>query len=167
MVLIRTYESGDFTAVVDLVARFRVELARFKGREKEPNLDAARDELGCYISSKNVLYPTWVAISDDGKLIGYFVCKVSEDVVWAESMYVLPDHRREGIATALFEKGEKLAKQHGNETLYNWIHPNNDGIIRFLQQKGYTVLNLLEVRKQFKDEPIRTKVEINGQNYDY
>ncbi len=164
---IRTYETGDFTAVVDLIARFRVELAKFKGREKEPNLDAARDELECYISSKNVSYPIWVAINDVGKLLGYFVCKVLEDIVWAESIYILPEHRRKGIATALYEKGEGLAKEQANETLYNWIHPNNDGIIRFLQKMGYTVLNLLEVRKRFKDETLRTKIEINGQSYDY
>ncbi len=55
-------------------------------------------------------YPIFVAEVEENIIAGYLVCKVCEDIVWAESLYVLPEYRRRGIASLLFNEAEKLSK---------------------------------------------------------
>ena len=49
----------------------------------------------------------------------------------------------------------------GEDTVYNFVHPNNEGMIRFLASKGYTVLNMIEVRKPYKGEKLTTTISPN------
>ncbi len=113
-------------------------------------MDMAKEELQDYIDNK---YPIFIVKDKENKVVGYLVCKVEEDIVWAESLYVLPEYRRRGgIASLLFNEAEKLAEKLGSDTVYNWVHPNNDRIIKFLEKRGYDVLNLIEIRKSWKDE---------------
>ena len=64
-------------------------------------------------------------------------------------------------------KAEELAASYGEETVYNYVHPNNDGIIAFLKSRGYDVLNLIEVRKPYQGETLRTKVRVGEHEFDY
>ena len=93
----------------------------------------------------------FVALVDE-KYVGYMVCRIKDDVVWVESIYIKEKYRRFGVATALHDKAEKFAETYGNETVYNYVHPNNHRVIEFLRKCGYTVLNLIEIRKQYKCE---------------
>jgi hypothetical protein len=52
-------------------------------------------------------------------------------------------------------------------TLYNRIHPNNDVIITFLRCRGYTVINLIEVRKSLPGEDLIQKVKVDCDEFDY
>ncbi|MBN2769224.1 MAG: GNAT family N-acetyltransferase, partial [Spirochaetes bacterium] len=143
MINIRAYEEKDKAHIPQLIAFFRMELARLKEMEKEPDFASSEEELKDYI---NCQYLIFVAEANDNLLIGYIVCKIEREVVWAESLYVLPEHRRSGIASLLFNEAEKLAQKYGNDTVYNWVHPNNNSMIRFLEKNGYDVLNLIEIR---------------------
>ena len=67
----------------------------------------------------------------------------------------------------LFEKAEALAKSMGEETVYNYVHPNNEGMIGFLRSKGYTVLNMIEIRKPYKDEKPATVIMVGDKAFDY
>lgn len=69
--------------------------------------------------------------------------------LWVEHIFVREDYRRRGIATMLFNKAEEIAASMGEDTVYNFVHPNNEVIIKFLRSKGYTVLNMLEIRKPY------------------
>jgi ribosomal protein S18 acetylase RimI-like enzyme len=176
--IIRRFRPHDRQAVTALVAQFRVALAAFRGITRQPNLDAADIELDEYIVNS---FPIFVALGERArgaapepapadprkKLVGYLVCRVQEEVVWAESMYVDPTYRRRGIGSRLYREAEKIAVKFGSDTVYNWVHPNNGPIIAFLQGRGYTVLNLLEIRKPRHDEPLSNKIEIMGHHYDY
>ena len=160
---IRLYQDDDFEDVINLVAKFRIALAKLKDRDKEKDLISAQKELNNYIKKE---YPIYVAGNDE-KIVGYLVCRVEDDVVWAESLYVLPDYRQRGIGTSLYEKAEKLADDLGSDTVYNWIHPNNDKIINFLKKQGYDVLNLIEIRKKRKNEEGNSKVNVNEYEFNY
>lgn len=161
---IRSYQTTDRPALIPLIAAFRVELAALRGDKREPEQTAAAAELAEY-RAKGM--PLFVAELELGEIAGYLVCRVDDDVVWAESLFVAPAYRRRGIAGKLYNAAEQLAAERGAATVYNWIHPNNDAVIAFLRRRGYDVLNLLEVRKPLSNEALPTRLKVGNHEYRY
>lgn len=147
-----------------MMAEFRVTLASFKGISRERDLASAGAELEVYEAKG---FPIHIAEDDDGKLLGFVVCRVDDGVVWVEALYVRPAFRRHGVGSALYQRAEKLAGELGADTLYNWVHPNNDEMIAFLRKRGYSVLNLIEIRKPWPGEALSAKVCVNDHEFDY
>ena len=150
-------------ALAPLVAEFRSTLRSYKGECVPPDLPAALAEIGEYLSSG---WPVFAAL-EHGRIIGYTVCRVDEPCLWVEQLFVLPDFRRRGAAGLLFDKAEELAEKMGEDTVYNFVHPNNERVIAFLRSKGYTVLNLVEVRKPYAGEKLRGKIQVDQNRFDY
>lgn len=150
-------------ALAKLVALFRVELRSYKGIQSKPNLEAGREEMEEYLASK---FPVYAAVVD-GEYAGYEVCRVDDGVVWVESIFVGEAYRRCGVASALYDKAEKLAASYGDSTVYNYVHPNNHRIISFLRKRGYTVLNLIEIRKAYPGETLTQKIPVGKHEFDY
>ena len=146
---IRPFQADDEPDVIQLIAAFRNSLAELRGSEKKTDLRAASQELDEYRKQD---YPIFTAKNETGGLVGYLVCRVDGDVVWAESLYVVPEERRMGIGSALYAEAERLAERLGGPTVYNWVDPDNDTIIQFLGKRGYNVLNLVELRRAFAGE---------------
>ncbi|MBR2826539.1 MAG: GNAT family N-acetyltransferase [Erysipelotrichaceae bacterium] len=146
-----------------MVIEFRRDLASYKDTQPDMDLESARAEIEWYVSKR---YPVFAA-SISGNYVGYAVCKIEDDVVWLESIYVKKDYRRKGIATRLIQEAEKVAEEHGNETLYINIHPNNQRVIGLLKKNGYDVLNLIEVRKQYQGEKTSTEYHIGDNDFRY
>ncbi len=161
--IIREAQPGDGEALVEMIAAFRVELALFRGEERAPDLGAARDELREF---REKGFPIYVA-ELQGKPVGYLVCRVEDDVVWAEQLYVHPEYRRRGIGSALYAEAEALCERLGGDTVYNWIHPNNDAIISFLKRRGYTVLNLIELRRPWPGATPMRVIRVGDHEFDY
>ena len=135
-------DENDIDRAAPLVADFRVELCSYKGIEAKPDIEAGREDLLYFLK---VQYPVFVA-EENGELVGYLVCRIEDEVLWVEHIFVSNHYRRKGVASMLFEKAEEIADSMGQETVFNYVHPNNDGMIQFLREKGYTVLNLIEIR---------------------
>lgn len=72
-----------------------------------------------------------------------------------------------GVASQLFEKAEKLAKSFGENTVFNYVHPNNHGMIGFLRKHGYTVINLVEIRKPYVGEQLTQTIQVGEHVFDY
>lgn len=151
------------SALTPLVADFRVTLKSFKGISSSPNLDAAQKEIEEYLDAH---MPVYTACAD-GKLIGYAVLRVDEPVVWLESIYVCEEHRGSGAADLLLERAEALAHTFGEETIYHYVHPNNQRMIGFLRKHGYTVLNLIEIRKPYPGETLHQRIPVGDNQFDY
>lgn len=151
--------------VAPLVADFRVTLRSYKGIESRPDIEAGKEEILDFLESG---YPVF-AVEDEGVLVGYIVCRIDAPCLclWVEHIYVRKEYRRKGVATLLFEKAEEVAGARGEDTVYNYVHPNNDGMIQFLRSKGYTVLNLIEIRKPYKDENLTTTIDVGKNTFDY
>ena len=162
MTKVIVYEDRYFNDVANLLANFRVTLRKFKNEITEPDVKDAKDELNYYLEKK---YPLYLAIKDD-KVVGYILLRV-DGVVWVEHIYILEEYRRQGIASMLYQKGEEYSKNFCDETLFNYVHPNNDVMISFLRKNGYDVLNLIEIRKPFKGEKTTTKIKIGNNEFDY
>ena len=150
-------------ALAEMVALFRVELRSYKGITSRPNMEAGREEMEEYLSAK---FPVFAALLN-GEYAGYVGCRIDNEVVWVESIFVKEEYRRKGIASALFGKAEEIAASYGDDTVFNYVHPNNHRIIQFLRKRGYTVLNLIEIRKPYKNETLTQTFTIGEHEFDY
>ena len=161
MEIIKITQATDNLA--QMVALFRVELRSYKGIVSKPNVDAGREELEEYLTAG---FPVFAAIVD-GEYAGYVVCRVDSEVVWVESIFVKDEYRRQGIASALHSKAEEIAAFYGDDTVYNYVHPNNHRMIAFLRKRGYTVLNLIEIRKPYQGEQPTQTICVGEHEFDY
>ena len=159
--LITISEVND--ALAEMVASFRVELRSYKGIVSRTNVDAGREEMEEYLVAG---FPVFVAMVD-GEYAGYVVCRVDSEVVWVESIFVKEEFRRHGVASALHRKAEEIAASYGEETVYNYVHPNNHRMIEFLRKRGYTVLNLIEIRKPYKGEQFTQTISVGDHYFNY
>ena len=159
--LITISEVND--ALAEMVAFFRVELRSYKGIVSRPDVDAAREEMEEYLAAG---FPVFAAIVD-GEYAGYVVCRVDSEVVWVESIFVKEEYRRHGVASALHSKAEEIAAFYAEDTVYNYVHPNNHRMLEFLRKRGYTVLNLIEIRKPFKGEKLSQTITVGEHEFDY
>ena len=161
MEIIKITQATDNLA--QMVALFRVELRSYKGITSKPNIEAGREEMEEYLAAG---FPVFAA-TVDGEYAGYVVCRVDSEVVWVESIFVKEEYRRQGIASALHSKAEEIAAFYGDDTVYNYVHPNNHRMIEFLHKRGYTVLNLIEIRKPYKGEKLTQKICVGEHDFDY
>ena len=161
MEIIKTTQVSD--ALAEMVALFRVELRSYKGITSKPNIEAGREETEEYLAAG---FPVFAAIVD-GAYAGYVVCRVDSEVVWVESIFVKEEYRRHSVASALHNKAEEIAASYGEDTVYNYVHPNNHRMIAFLRKRGYTVLNLIEIRKPYKGEQPTQTIRVGEHEFDY
>ena len=160
-------ELTEITEVNDALARmaaqFRVELRSYKGIVSQPDLEAEREEMEEYLAAH---FPVFAAVVE-GQYAGYVVCRIENEVLWVESIFVREEFRRRGVASALHGKAEEIAASYGNDTVYNYVHPNNHRMISFLRKRGYTVLNLIEIRKPHQGEKLTQVVRVGEHEFDY
>ena len=162
-VTIRLFETEDFLGCAALAAQFRSELDALKGIVREPSLKRGEQELQDYLDANFFVYVACEA----QKLLGFAVCRVDGGVVWLEAIFTSPAARRKGVASALFCEAERLAKENGEPTVYNWVHPNNEKMLNLLAKRGYRVLNLIEVRKAYEGENLTQKIPVGEREFDY
>ena len=161
MEIIEIRQANEILA--EMVALFRVELRSYKGIVSKPNVEAGREEMEEYLAAG---FPVFAALVN-GEYAGYVVCRVDSEVVWVESIFVKEEYRRHGIATALHSKAEEIAAFYGENTVYNYVHPNNHRMIEFLRKRGYTVLNLIEIRKPYQGENLTQVIHVGEHEFDY
>lgn len=149
--------------ILYMTAAFRKTLASFHQQTVSEDLEQAEEEIAYYLKRE---YPVF-AVSKDGRFVGYAVCRIDDSCVWLESIYVRDEYRRKGVGKMLFRHAEKIAEEYGNDTLYNYVHPNNDRMLRFLAKMGYDVLNLIEVRKAGKNENTPAAYTIGNNTFKY
>ncbi len=162
MKLIRI-DTENAERLAPLTAAFRVTLNGYRGIASAPDVPAGRAEV---IEFLDAGFPVF-AVEDGGALAGYMVCRIDEPCLWVEHLFVRDDYRRRGVGTLLFEKAEELARSMGEDTVFNFVHPNNRGMIDFLRTKGYTVLNMIEIRKPYKGEQLTATIPVGDAVFDY
>ncbi len=160
--IIRPAKAEDHPQLRTLVMRFRESLADLEGRRAATTRADAEAELGEYEEKG---FPLFVAEDEEGGLSGYLVCRLDGKTVWAESLFVEPSCRRRGIASQLYAEAERLAKNLGSRTVYNWVHPRNDAIVSFLKRRGYDVLNLIELRRPAPDEKLTRTINVGPHEF--
>lgn len=153
----------DVDRIAPLVAAFRIQLKSYKGIKSQLNIEAGKEEILDFLNSD---FPVF-AVKENDDFVGYIVCRIDEPCLWVEQIYVQENLRRKGIASMLFRKAEEIAASMGENTVYNFVHPNNVHMILFLRSKGYTVLNLIEIRKPYEGEKLTTTIRVDQEVFDY
>ena len=164
MVNIRPMKGSDRDMMVPLLAHFRVTMSRFHGRALPTNFAEADREMQIYTSAD---YQIFVAENEEQFPVAFLICRIEDNVVWAEALFVLPDYRRQGIGSALYQEAQTLAEELGGETVHNWVHPNNERMIAFLARQGYRVLNMIDIRKATSNEENMTPIKVGQNRFDY
>ncbi len=155
--------SPDADGIAALVAAFRTQLKSYKGIQSQPDNAAGKEEILEFLNSGFPIY----AVKDNDSFVGYIVCRIDEPCLWVEHIFVCEDHRRKGVASMLFKKAEEIAASMGEDTVYNFVHPNNENMIQFLRSKGYTVLNMIEIRKPYPGEKLTASIHVENEVFDY
>ncbi len=158
--LVTTFNKIYFDDTAALIAAFRKHLRSFKDEMVPLDINSAKEELNSFLTDPN--FPVYVCL-DNNNVVGYMILKI-DGCVWVEQIYVREDYRRRGVASLFYKKAEEVSK---GDTLFNYVHPNNDAMISFLKSKGYTVLNLIEIRKPFKGEKNKTTIKVGNNEFDY
>ncbi len=162
--IVKVAKKNDIDNVARLIAQFRLEHKLIKGIRSSLDIESAKKEFREFIDAN---FPIYMVINESEEVLGYIVCRIQDNVVWVEQIYVVKHARRKGIATLLFKKAEEVAHSFGCETLYNWVLPNNDKIIKFLSKNGYGVLNMIEIRKAYKNEQFEQEIQVGRFHYKY
>ena len=155
--------TNEAERLAPLVAEFRVKLRALRNIVSAPDVNAGREELREFLDAG---YPVFAAL-DGSEYAGYIVCRIEAPCLWVEQLFVRREYRRRGVASLLFEKAEALAAAMGEDTVFNFVHPNNGAMLGFLRAKGYTVLNMLEVRRPYRGETLTTTVRVDDNIFDY
>ena len=159
---IRRSEPDDKAPLIELVAQFREALGVFTAETGNASRAEAEAEMAEYDGKG---FPVFVAETVDHQIVGYLVCRVNGKTVWAESLFVLPEHRRRGIGSQLYAQAEALAADLGASTVYNWVHPENRTIVSFLRRRGYDVLNLIELRRAAPGEKADRTITVGSEEF--
>ena len=146
-----------------MLSLFRACLKGFKGIDATPDLPSAQEELGSFLLDP--AYPVYLCVEEE-RVLGYMILKI-DGVVWVEQIFVKESSRRKKVGSLLYQKAEEVSKSNGGDTLFNYVHPNNHAMIEFLRSKGYSVLNLIEIRKPFKGEKVEGTVQVGDHTFDY
>jgi ribosomal protein S18 acetylase RimI-like enzyme len=154
---------ADAEKIASMAADFRVQLNSFKGIRSTPDEEAAKEEIMEFLEAGFPVY----AVRDGGVFAGYLVCRIDHPCLWVEHIFVSQEYRRKGVGTMLFNKAEEIAAAMGEETVFNFVHPNNAKMIAFLRSKGYTVLNMIEIRKPYKWEKLTGTIDVGNESFDY
>jgi ribosomal protein S18 acetylase RimI-like enzyme len=155
---------SDRDMLVPLLAHYRVTMSRFHGRALPTNFAEADQVLLGY---EGPGFRIFIGENVEEFPIAFLVCRIEEDLVWAETLFVLPDYRRQGVGTALFQQAQLLARELGGETVYNLVHPNNERMIAFLRRQGYQVLNMIEIRKATSNDGDMSRIRVGLNSFDY
>ncbi|UCG24327.1 MAG: GNAT family N-acetyltransferase [Chloroflexota bacterium] len=161
---VRLAELEDQDSLIQLIAEFRVTMSRFRGSAPPLDLPAAERKALSYLLPE---YQVFVAESEDGALAAFMVCHIEAGHVSIEALFVLPDHRRQGVGSLLYDQAEFLALELGEEPISNWVHPNNDRYIAFLRNRGYLVLSLIELRKPRSGEGPLQQIKVGKNIFEY
>jgi ribosomal protein S18 acetylase RimI-like enzyme len=146
---------------LQLVFEMKIILSRLNNSEKIVMMSEAVRDAESYFTENCKVFVYKI----NNKMAGYSVVKIEDQVVWLDWLYVDPDFQGGYVASKLFDHAEEYSAKLGNDQLYIWVHPDNHRMIRFLNKKGYDVLNLIEVKK-VKDN-FKEKLVILGNEFKY
>ncbi len=131
-IALRPYLPSDAKALVDIFLSSVDELTAddYTEEQREAWMSAAEDEAAFV---KRVTEHLTLIATRDGAPAGFASLK---DNAHVDFLYVHPDHTGQGVATALFDALEKLARNRGAKALTT---DASDTALEFFQHRGFVM----------------------------
>lgn len=101
----------------------------------------------------------------EGKLVGFVRLRQEGSVYWLEDIGIDEALQGQGHGRALLQAVEAYVQEQGETSLYVFVLPQNRAAIEFYVANGYGTLNMIELRKDFAQEPQQNQIESAGRNY--
>lgn len=138
--------ASDNESEIDLVAqRMRETLIEVEGPEVGGamySMDWLRDRLRWHLDPSKSLARVYLAIADDGEIVGHTIVRRETNEAGApfglvSTTFVIPAARRSGIAQQLLEAGERWMQARGLPSSSTWTSSTNTKLIRLYIKNGY------------------------------
>jgi len=136
-------------AELDLVAeRMRLTLIEVLGEATGGELyshDWLRARVRWHLDPQTCVGEVFVAEGAAGQVLGHTIVRLEPTETDAPpeglfaTTYVTPDARRQGVAEALLERGERWLLERGVTTLATATSETNQGLIRLFEGHGYAI----------------------------
>lgn len=98
----------------------------------------------------------------DGDLLGLIRFREDRGTYWIEDLIVDEAKRGSGIGGAMLEWAEEWVKARGARSLFLDVVPANLPALDFFVERGYDLLNTIELRKNFYETPPKAEVSFMG-----
>jgi len=121
----------------------------------ENNIQMAHESEGVSLSKHVVLAAVNTIVNDDTK--GFYLVVEEDDKIigqlmitfewsdwrnttiwWIQSVYVVPEYRKKGVFTLLYDEVKRHAKIHNVSILRLYVHSKNTSAIQVYHMKGMT-----------------------------
>lgn len=92
-------------------------------------------------------YEYWfLRTAEDGRTVGYTGGRVEPETnrFFISKIYLLEEHRGEGLCSATIRFYERLARERGLDALYLTVNKRNEMAIRAYKAKGFEVIDAVE-----------------------
>ena len=92
-------------------------------------------------------YEYWfLRTAEDGRTVGYTGGRVEPETnrFFISKIYLLKEHRGEGLCSATIRFYERLARERGLDALYLTVNKHNEMAIRAYKAKGFEVIDAVE-----------------------
>lgn len=159
---IREATLQDIELLAQLVSQFWEEHSRKLGSERRIAPSKAQDEVQRFLSAQNSGY--FIALDEHQQPLGFRRWEYHDEFYFTRELYVIPAARRHGVARALLHFFEQWVQERGQDIAVISCTPHNLPMMRLARSEGYTILNLIEMRKNLKDDarPPRGEVDALG-----
>lgn len=158
-IIFKKVEEAKVRDFAELYHGFYSELREKQGC-KFQDFDESLKEAQNYIKRGDIVI---LAMLND-KPIGYARVSERDQVYWIEDIYVKPEYRGKGVGRKLVKEIEKEVSMLDN-SVYLMVLPQDRDAFRFWVKMGYTLLNSIELAKEFKPTERTTKtwtIEVLG-----
>ena len=136
---------------------------------KAPDRDSARlqaqENLAEWQQPPSSLY----VILWEGQAAGFIrLCRRGDSVIWIEDIFVQPQMRGQGIASAAIGAAERIAAgMPGCEAVCMDVVPRNQSALRLYHRLGYRDISLLTLRKELGESRRDRPLPLLGMDFRY
>jgi ribosomal protein S18 acetylase RimI-like enzyme len=143
--IIRKYHIDDEKDVIDLWSK-----CGLIAPQNNPKLDIER---------KLKVNPEWFLVGElEGKIVATCMAGYEGHRGWINYLAVAPEYQRQGFATQIMQKAERILCGAGCPKINLQIRTSNTGVMKFYKAVGYDIDNVVSMGKQLKHDNL-DKVE--------
>ncbi len=140
----RAYARGDREPLISMIREFFEHHRSLAGREDPMEAEEAESILQRWLDrSENEL----LVYIDSAQPVGFVRLRKEAGVCWLEDMAVSSQRRGRGYGRQMMEALGVHLQERGQNSIYAPVMPANIRALEFYVECGFTILNMVELRK--------------------